>query len=87
MARCRIQNCKVKLNKDNLHTILGYCEEEINSGDPSKIERPVKIKLCRDCAKMYIGKYYNDASDKFYTFVDKIEFREEFEQDLFYKLK
>lgn len=67
--------------------ILGYSAEEIAAGDPKKIQRPVKIKLCRDCAKMYIGKYYNDSNERFFTFIDKIEFREELEQDLFYKLE
>lgn len=87
MARCRIQNCKIKLTKKNLHTIVGYSREEIETNDPTKVTKPVKIKLCQDCARMYIGKFYNSADDKFFTFLDEIEFQKELEADLLEKIK
>lgn len=83
--RCKNKNCKVKLTRDNKHTFLGYSREDVEAGRFSTVGSAVKIHVCIDCAKMYIGKYYKEDT-RFTSFINQMEFSAEFQQDIFTKV-
>jgi hypothetical protein len=86
--RCRNKNCKTKLDRENTFKISGYADSDLETNDFSKIGSPVKILVCRDCAKMYFGKFHNE-DDPFGSMklINEMEFKDEFLMDIFGRLK
>lgn len=85
MARCKNQNCKKKLDKNSTFVVKWYSSDDIDTGEFGKIQAPVKIKICRECAEMYFGEEYNKDSG-FMTFTQDMEFSNEFQEDIFTKV-
>lgn len=81
MTRCKVLHCKKKLTRDNTHTIDAYVQEELEEhGVP--ISSKVKIRICMDCARLYVGKYWEDNQEKEYE-MGQMEFAREFYDDIF----
>lgn len=84
--RCRNKNCRIKLDKTNSYTLYAYDEGDLNSDTFSGIKKAIKIKVCIECAKMYLGKYF-DEEQSFDKLTHEMEFSKEFQQDIFNKIR